>query len=116
MTFETHIINCVRRRLGPLAGVDERLARTIERAHEHIAGYAVFNDFSARDIQEREIGGRLGPAKGKDFDTGTAIGPWLVIADEIANPYNLTATARINGQEWSRGNTGDTSVLRHRVV
>jgi hypothetical protein len=43
-----------------------------ERAREHIAGYTVFNDFSARDAQLREMGGRLGPAKGKDFDTGNA--------------------------------------------
>src|SRR5205807_9671254 len=47
----------------------------------HIAGYVVFDDFSARDIQIAEMRGRLGPAKGKDFDTGNSIGPWLVTAD-----------------------------------
>jgi 2-keto-4-pentenoate hydratase/2-oxohepta-3-ene-1,7-dioic acid hydratase in catechol pathway len=76
-----------------------------ERAREHIAGYTIFNDFSARDAQKREMGGRLGPAKGKDFDTGNAIGPWLVTPDELADPYNLTMVARVNGAEWSRGST-----------
>jgi len=77
-----------------------------DKAREHIGGYVVFNDFSARDIQGREMGGRLGPAKGKDFDTGNAIGPVLVTPDEIPDPYNLTMTARINGEEVSRGHSG----------
>ena len=76
-------------------------------ARDHIAGYTIFNDFSARDIQFQEMAGRLGPAKGKDFDTGNAIGPWLVTPDEISNPYRLTMIARINGEEWSRGSTAD---------
>jgi 2-keto-4-pentenoate hydratase/2-oxohepta-3-ene-1,7-dioic acid hydratase in catechol pathway len=76
-----------------------------ERAREHIAGYTIFNDFSARDAQKREMGGRLGPAKGKDFDTGNAIGPWLVTPDELPDPYDLTMLARVNGAEWSRGST-----------
>jgi 2-keto-4-pentenoate hydratase/2-oxohepta-3-ene-1,7-dioic acid hydratase in catechol pathway len=76
-------------------------------AHRHIAGYTVFDDFSARDIQVAEMRGRLGPAKGKDFDTGNAIGPWLVTPDELPDPYSLTMTARVNGAEWSRGSTGD---------
>lgn len=77
------------------------------RAREHIAGYTIFNDFSARDIQLQEMRGRLGPAKGKDFDTGNAIGPWLVTADEMDRPYRLAMSARVNGEEWSRGNTVD---------
>ncbi|NJN46941.1 MAG: fumarylacetoacetate hydrolase family protein [Candidatus Competibacteraceae bacterium] len=78
-----------------------------ERAHEHIAGYTIFNDFSARDVQLKEMEGRLGPAKGKDFDTGNVMGPYLVTADEIPEPYNLTMRARINGEEWSCGNSGE---------
>lgn len=77
------------------------------KAKEHIAGYAIFNDFSARDIQFEEMGARLGPAKGKDFDTGNAIGPWLVTPDEIPKPYELKMSARVNGEEWSRGTTAD---------
>ena len=76
-------------------------------ARDHIAGYVVFNDFSARDIQMAEMRGRLGPAKGKDFDTGNAIGPWMVTPDELPDPYALTMTARVNGAEWSRGSTRD---------
>lgn len=77
------------------------------QARDHIAGYTLFNDFSARDTQLKEMGGRLGPAKGKDFDTGNAIGPWLVTPDEIPDPYGLILTASVNGEEWSRGTTAD---------
>jgi len=73
------------------------------RARDFIAGFTVMNDFSARDIQRREMRVRLGPAKGKDWCT--AMGPVLVTADEIGDPYSLAMTARINGEEWSRGNT-----------
>ena len=43
----------------------------------------------------------------KDFDTANVMGPCLVTADEIADPYDLTMIARVNGEEWGRGNTGD---------
>jgi 2-keto-4-pentenoate hydratase/2-oxohepta-3-ene-1,7-dioic acid hydratase in catechol pathway len=76
-----------------------------EKARDFIGGYTIFNDFSARDIQKREMGGRLGPAKGKDFDGGNAIGPVLVTPDEIPDPYNLTMRARVNGEEVSYGQT-----------
>jgi 2-keto-4-pentenoate hydratase/2-oxohepta-3-ene-1,7-dioic acid hydratase in catechol pathway len=76
-------------------------------ARSYIGGYTIFNDFSARDIQLREQKGRLGPAKGKDFDGGNAMGPCLVTPDEIEDPYDLTMLARINGEEWSRGTTAD---------
>jgi 2-keto-4-pentenoate hydratase/2-oxohepta-3-ene-1,7-dioic acid hydratase in catechol pathway len=82
-----------------------------ERAFEHIAGFTIFDDFTARDIQLREMRARLGPAKGKDFDTGNAIGPYLVTPDELADPYKLTMVARVNGEEWSRGTTAD---MHHR--
>ncbi len=77
------------------------------QAKDYIGGYTIFNDFSARDIQMREMGGRLGPAKGKDFDTSNSIGPCLVTPDEVPDPYNLIMTARINGEEWSRGTSAD---------
>ena len=77
-----------------------------DKAREHIFGYCIFNDVSARDIQIREMQGQLGPTKGKDFDTGNILGPWLVTADEVNDPYNLTMVARVNGEEWSRGNSG----------
>ena len=80
---------------------------TRETARSHIFGYCIFNDFSARDQQMREMQAQLGPTKGKDFDTANVMGPWLVTADEIADPYALTMVARVNGCEWSRGNSGD---------
>jgi 2-keto-4-pentenoate hydratase/2-oxohepta-3-ene-1,7-dioic acid hydratase in catechol pathway len=82
-----------------------------ERAFEHIAGFTIFDDFTARDIQIREMTARLGPAKGKDFDTGNAIGPYLVTPDELGDPYDLTMIARVNGEEWSRGTT---AAMHHR--
>jgi 2-keto-4-pentenoate hydratase/2-oxohepta-3-ene-1,7-dioic acid hydratase in catechol pathway len=85
-------------------------------ARDHIAGYTIFNDFSARDIQMKEMKGRLGPAKGKDFDTGNAIGPWLVTPDDLPDPYNLTMTARVNGEEWSRGTTSDMHWTFEKII
>ncbi len=76
-----------------------------EKARDYIYGYTIFNDFSARDAQTAEMGGQLGPAKGKDFDKGNAMGPCLVTADELKDPYNLTMICRVNGEEWGRGNT-----------
>jgi 2-keto-4-pentenoate hydratase/2-oxohepta-3-ene-1,7-dioic acid hydratase in catechol pathway len=82
----------------------------VERAREHIFGYTIFNDVSARDAQTREMQGMLGPAKGKDFDTGNVLGPCIATAEEL-DPYGLTMTARVNGEEWSRGHS---STMHHR--
>jgi 2-keto-4-pentenoate hydratase/2-oxohepta-3-ene-1,7-dioic acid hydratase in catechol pathway len=49
----------------------------------------------------------LGPATSKDFDTGNVMGPCLVTADELPDPYDLTMIARVNGEEWGRGTTRD---------
>jgi 2-keto-4-pentenoate hydratase/2-oxohepta-3-ene-1,7-dioic acid hydratase in catechol pathway len=76
-----------------------------DKAAGHIFGYTIFNDFSARDAQSAEMAGRLGPAKGKDFDGANAFGPCIVTRDEIANPYALQMLARVNGEEWSRNNS-----------
>ena len=90
-----------------IALVTARRGRDVPKAEalSYAFGYMLFNDFSARDAQYIEMQTGLGPAKGKDFDTGNAIGPWLVTADEIPDSQNLTMIARINGEEWSRGNT-----------
>lgn len=77
------------------------------RAREHIFGYTIFNDFSARDEQAKEMAGQLGPGKGKDFDNANAMGPCLVTADELADPYRLEMIVRVNGEEWGRGNSRD---------
>jgi len=75
---------------------------TVEDAASVIFGYTIMNDWSARDLQGREMKVRLGPAKGKDF--GTALGPWIVTADEL-EPYldadgflAIRAEVYINGE------------------
>ena len=79
-----------------------------EKAWEHVAGFTIINDFSARDLQRKEMSVGLGPAKGKDF--ATAVGPYLVTLDEFADRIDaagrvdLEMTARVNGKELSRGN------------
>ncbi len=75
-------------------------------ARAHVFGYTIFNDFSARDEQTLEMPGQLGPGKGKDFDGANAMGPCLVTADEIPDPYDLDMVVRVNGEEWGRGNSG----------
>jgi 2-keto-4-pentenoate hydratase/2-oxohepta-3-ene-1,7-dioic acid hydratase in catechol pathway len=74
-----------------------------EKAEEYIAGYTIFNDISARDIQMQEMACRLGPAKGKD--SCSIMGPCLVTPDEV-DSGNMPMTARINGETWSEGNSG----------
>jgi fumarylacetoacetate (FAA) hydrolase len=86
-------------------------------ADEHIAGYMIMNDMSARTLQMEEMLLNLGPAKGKDFCT--VIGPWLVTPDELeqykvsarpnhtGNNFNLKMTCKVNGVQVSEGNMGD---------
>ncbi|MFF9346307.1 fumarylacetoacetate hydrolase family protein [Streptomyces sp. NPDC014734] len=76
-------------------------------AESHIFGYTIFNDFSARDTQLEEITTGLGLSKSKDFTDSNVLGPWIVTADELGDPYRLTMTARINGEEVSRGTSAD---------
>ena len=79
----------------------------IAEAPEYIAGYTIYNDISARDIQFRHMTLSLGPAKGKDFDNSNIMGPCLVTPDEIGDPYNLQMIARVNGEVWAEGSTSD---------
>lgn len=73
----------------------------------HIFGFTIFNDFSARDTQLREMQGMLGPAKGKSFDAGNVFGPWIVTTDEIANYRNLRCVAKINGRTVTDSRLGE---------
>ncbi|MGV9923444.1 fumarylacetoacetate hydrolase family protein [Nocardia rhamnosiphila] len=79
---------------------------TEEQARQAIFGYTIMNDWSARDLQSREMQVSLGPAKGKDF--ATSLGPWIVTADEL-DPYrdtdgflDLDCAVRVNGVEIGR--------------
>jgi 2-keto-4-pentenoate hydratase/2-oxohepta-3-ene-1,7-dioic acid hydratase in catechol pathway len=85
--------------LGMIVG---RAGRDIprERAADHIFGFTVFNDFSARDVQAKESSAWLGPAKGKDFCN--ALGPCIVTADELGTEPDLEMVCRVNGEEWGR--------------
>jgi 2-keto-4-pentenoate hydratase/2-oxohepta-3-ene-1,7-dioic acid hydratase in catechol pathway len=74
----------------------------LDDALDHVLGLTVFNDFSARDIQFREMAGGLGPSKGKHF--ASAVGPRVVTLDALGG--ELRMTARVNGETWSEGSTG----------
>ncbi len=80
-------------------------------ALDHIAGFTIMNDWSARDLQREESSIGLGPSKGKDF--ATSLGPYLVTLDELEEfatgdgRWRLEMTARVNGREYSRGNLAD---------
>lgn len=82
----------------------------VQSALEHVFGYTVANDVTARDLQVRstpegftwyELG------RGKAFDTSLPLGPVIVTADEITNPQNLTLRTRINGELRQQTSTGD---------
>lgn len=81
-----------------------------DQAEAYIFGYTILNDVSARDAQMREMAGQLGPAKGKDFDTGNILGPFIVTADEVSHPVALKMEARVNGDHWGGGNS---SAMQH---
>lgn len=77
-----------------------------DSAMEHVFGYTIYNDMSARDAQVKEMAGQLGPAKGKDFDTGNILGPYILTADEVEHPAALDMEVRVNGERWGGGNSG----------
>jgi 2-keto-4-pentenoate hydratase/2-oxohepta-3-ene-1,7-dioic acid hydratase in catechol pathway len=79
----------------------------LEKARDHIFGYCIFNDVSARDQQGREMQGFMGPTKGKSFDTGNVIGPWIVTADEIGEIGGRAASVRVNGETWASSTTSN---------
>ncbi|MBA3518226.1 MAG: fumarylacetoacetate hydrolase family protein [Rhizobiales bacterium] len=70
-------------------------------ARSIIFGYTIYNDFSARDTQYWESKAGFGPAKAKSFDGANACGPWIVTADEIADPMSLRMGVRVNGELWA---------------
>lgn len=90
--------------LGCVIGVGGRDI-SAAAARDHIFGYTIFNDFTARDLQSDEMEGRMGPAKGKDFDGANILGPCIVTADEIVDPYQLSMRAWVNGELRSEGHS-----------
>ena len=76
-----------------------------EEAADHIFGFTILNDISARDIQFQEMQGRLGPCKGKHF--ACAVGPLLATADEVDWRGGLRMQARVNGETLCDASSGE---------
>jgi fumarylacetoacetate (FAA) hydrolase len=94
-----------------------------EKADQHIFGYMIMNDWSARTLQMEEMKLNLGPAKGKDF--ATSLGPILVTADELEKfavkgpkglRHNLAMKAFVNGKQVSTGNLKDMSWTFAQII
>jgi fumarylacetoacetate (FAA) hydrolase len=95
--------------LACIIGNEGRDLPADDRALEHVAGFTIMNDWSARDIQRVEMAVGLGPSKSKDF--ATSLGPELVKLDELSDRYrdgrlHLEMIATVNGRVLSRGNAG----------
>jgi 2-keto-4-pentenoate hydratase/2-oxohepta-3-ene-1,7-dioic acid hydratase in catechol pathway len=73
-------------------------------AYDHVFGYTILNDITARDIQRRHGGQYF---KGKGLDGSCPLGPWIVTADEIGDPHALSIGLTVNGERRQNGNTGD---------
>jgi 2,4-diketo-3-deoxy-L-fuconate hydrolase len=89
-----------------LAVVIGKRASYVEKAQalDHVAGYAVMNDYSEREYQ-MERGGQWD--KGKGCDTFAPLGPLLVTGDEVGDPNHLDLWLKVNGQQVQKGNTSD---------
>jgi 2-keto-4-pentenoate hydratase/2-oxohepta-3-ene-1,7-dioic acid hydratase in catechol pathway len=75
-------------------------------ALDHVFGYTIWNDMSARDVQKRELAVGMGPGKAKDWDGSNILGPCLVTADEI-DPHDVELSVRINKGHWGGANTSE---------
>lgn len=73
-------------------------------AYDHIFGYTILNDITARDIQRRHGGQYF---KGKGLDGSCPLGPWIVTADEITDPHDLSIGLTVNGEQRQNGHTRD---------
>jgi 2-keto-4-pentenoate hydratase/2-oxohepta-3-ene-1,7-dioic acid hydratase in catechol pathway len=88
---------------------------TAAEASEHIAGYLIFNDITARDIQRKEMeSGVFSFSKG--IDTFCPIGPYIVTADEIDDPHNLEMELRVNGDVRQKSNTSRMRVSIPQLI
>jgi 2-keto-4-pentenoate hydratase/2-oxohepta-3-ene-1,7-dioic acid hydratase in catechol pathway len=86
-----------------------------EDAAEHVGGYVIFNDITARDIQRREM--RSGVFSFcKAIDTFCPLGPWIVTPDELGDPHDLTLELRVNGEARQRSHSGNMSVTIPEIL
>jgi 2-keto-4-pentenoate hydratase/2-oxohepta-3-ene-1,7-dioic acid hydratase in catechol pathway len=95
-----------------LAAVIGRRGKDISRrqALDHVFGYTIWNDVSARDTQRRELPVGMGPSKAKDWDGSNVLGPCIATADEV-DIGDLHLSVRVNGEEWG----ADTTASMHHT-
>jgi 2-keto-4-pentenoate hydratase/2-oxohepta-3-ene-1,7-dioic acid hydratase in catechol pathway len=86
-----------------------------EEAEDYIAGYLVFNDITARDIQRREMQSGVFSFS-KAIDTFCPIGPWIVTKDELPDPQNMRMELRVNGDVRQQGNTSQMRISIPHLV
>ena len=75
---------------------------TAADALDHVFGYTIWNDMSARDVQARELPVGMGPCKAKDWDGSNVLGPCIVTADEIDPARRRASRSAINGERVGR--------------
>ena len=88
---------------------------SLEQAQECIAGYVIFNDITARDIQRREMQSK-NFVFSKSIDTFCPFGPWIVTADEIPDPYHLDLLLTVNGEKRQVSNTRNLLVTLPQII
>lgn len=86
--------------------IEPELGVVVGNDKAEIAGYTIFNDASARDVQFWEMIGS-GPARSKDFDRSNGLGPFLVTPDEIPAPLSLEVEVKIGDRYLWRGSTSE---------
>jgi 2-keto-4-pentenoate hydratase/2-oxohepta-3-ene-1,7-dioic acid hydratase in catechol pathway len=86
-----------------------------EEAEDYIAGYVVFNDITARDIQREEMKSGVF-CLSKSIDTFCPLGPWIVTPDEVGDPADLNMSLRVNGESRQESHTGNMSVTVAEIL
>ena len=86
-----------------------------EEAMDYIAGYVIFNDITARDIQRREMESGVFSFC-KAIDTFCPLGPWIVTPDEIPDPHDLAMELRVNGEPRQVSHSGRMSVTIPEIL
>jgi acylpyruvate hydrolase len=81
-----------------------------------IAGYTICNDIGARELQRLEMESQIGITLSKNFPTFGPMGPWMVTADEIADPQALTMQLRVNGERRQHASTSDMIFTVRQIV
>ncbi len=86
-----------------------------EEAEDYIAGYTIFNDITARDIQREEMKSGVF-CLSKSIDTFCPLGPWIVTPEELGDPADLNMELRVNGEVRQRSHTGKMSVTVPEII